>query len=111
MADLIQMCTFFPKESALGQEVHKLLNMLVDTNIRPRFVRADYKLNYFNFMELIPNPSLAQDLETGFIKQMIPDKEKLKKLGNRPVFEMPVSNFKAKAFPDEKYNIEQIKLS
>jgi len=36
----MQMSIYFPKEDEFGKEVHDLLDMLIDLNVRPRFVRS-----------------------------------------------------------------------
>lgn len=40
LVDLMQMSIYFPKEDEFGKEVHDLLDMLIDLNVRPRFVRS-----------------------------------------------------------------------
>ena len=36
----MQLAVYFHKEDEFGKEVHDLLKMLIDLNVRPRFVRS-----------------------------------------------------------------------
>ena len=64
------MCAKFPKEVPFGKEVHDLLEFYIATNVRPRYVQSQTKLNYKLFCKHIPTPSLTKDILYAFVEQM-----------------------------------------
>ena len=106
----MQLCVYFREEDPFGAEVHGLLKLLIDRNVRPRFVRSEFKLTYKNYIELVPQQALLNDFVYAFVDHMIKfehreSKELLAvKKDDRTrliVIHMPLSDWKASAIQDE----------
>lgn len=110
LVDLMQLCVYFREEDPFGKEVNRLLKLLIDRNVRPRFVRSEFKLIYKNYIELVPQQALQNDLVFAFVDHMIKfeHKESKEQLNARKedrtrliVIQMPLSDWKATAIQDE----------
>ena len=58
LIDLLQLCIYFPKDVSFGKELHGLLQLLIDTNVRPRYVSMPITLHYKNYIEYVPNQAI-----------------------------------------------------
>lgn len=61
--DLVEICDNLPRGSKFGGQMHDLLNLYINTNLRPRFVPIKMQYNYHNFQKFMPYPSIARQLE------------------------------------------------
>lgn len=65
------MTVHFPKDTAFGKEADELLDLIVRTNVKPRFVRSELQLNYKNYADIMHHQTLYADIVTAFRENML----------------------------------------
>lgn len=66
---LSEMCAHFPKETPLGREVHLMLELFTEKNIRIRYNPNTVKFDFPTFQKLFPDPCLVKELDFVFYGQ------------------------------------------
>ena len=70
MFDLICGCSEFSQETPLGSELITVLDLYLNTNVRPKYVRQKFIIDVSTFQQLLPQFSLLADLRHAFCKRI-----------------------------------------
>lgn len=62
MLDLIRMKTAFDDLSAIGQEIGLLLDVYENSNIRPKYVKDKFSINFNRFHTMIEQSCIIKEL-------------------------------------------------
>lgn len=80
--DLVWACSNFSEETRLGKAVLKLFEFYMDKNVRPKYVKAKYYLNFQAYNAELPvyasmiKDALIEDLKYAFKDRLIKIQEK-----------------------------------
>ena len=70
MVDLLWLCSEFSEETQLGTDLAELLELYMDKNVRPKFAKQTYIIDYGMFVSLISNCTLIDDFHYAFCQRL-----------------------------------------
>ena len=72
--DLVWVCSNFNEENKLGKSVLTLFDLYMDKNVRPKYVKEKFYLNFQAYNAELPGIDLIQDLNYAFHKRLLENK-------------------------------------
>lgn len=72
--DLVWVCSNFNEENKLGKSVLTLFDLYMDKNVRPKYVKEKFYLNFQAYNAELPGIDLIKDLNYAFHKRLLENK-------------------------------------
>ncbi len=68
---IAELCSQFPNDSGVGQEVHKMLDLYKEKNLSNQIKRNMLRFDKHNYLKYFPDPCLVKDLDRIFCAQFM----------------------------------------
>lgn len=66
IVDLIWLCSKFSEETRLGTDLANIFEIYMEKNVRPKYVKNKYLIDFGMFVSLLPHCTLIEDMQNSF---------------------------------------------
>ncbi len=65
----------FPENSVLGKDIEEIFQEYMNRNVRSKFIKQKFTMDFINFQSFVPLCSLVADLQYAFNKRLFDEIE------------------------------------